>query len=65
MNGHAGYMGAARWVSFNHHGEPESGEATDGTKPAKAPLAAPEIPRSIGASPSTTPTCPKKRNKTE
>ena len=20
-------MGAARWVSFNHHGEPESGEA--------------------------------------
>ena len=22
-----GYMGAVRWVSFSHHGEPESGEA--------------------------------------
>jgi len=26
-DGHAGYMGAVRWVNFNHHGEPESGEA--------------------------------------
>lgn len=26
-DGHAGYMGAVRWVSFNHYGEPESGEA--------------------------------------
>lgn len=26
-DGHAGYMGAVRWVSFSHHGEPESGEA--------------------------------------
>ena len=25
-NGHAGYMGAVRWVSFSHHGDPESGE---------------------------------------
>ena len=25
-NGHAGYMGAVRWVSFRHHGDPESGE---------------------------------------
>lgn len=25
-NGHAGYMGAVRWVSFSHHGGPESGE---------------------------------------
>lgn len=25
-NGHAGYMGAVRWVSFGHHGDPESGE---------------------------------------
>ena len=23
---HAGYMGAVRWVSFSHHGDPESGE---------------------------------------
>ncbi|WP_340510640.1 hypothetical protein [Bifidobacterium longum] len=23
----AGYMGAVRWVNFNHHGESESGEA--------------------------------------
>ena len=23
----AGYMGAVRWVNFNHHGEPESGDA--------------------------------------
>lgn len=22
-----GYMGVTRWVSFSHHGEPESGEA--------------------------------------
>lgn len=26
-DGHAGYMGAVKWVSFSHHGEPESGEA--------------------------------------
>ena len=26
-DGHANYMGAIRWVSFNHYGEPESGEA--------------------------------------
>lgn len=25
-NGHAGYMGAVRWVSLSHHGDPESGE---------------------------------------
>ena len=26
-DGRAGYMGAVRWVNFNHYGEPESGEA--------------------------------------
>lgn len=26
-DGQTDYMGAVRWVSFRHYGEPESGEA--------------------------------------